>query len=184
MMLANNTSQASGGLFQSVLEDTEMGVLVVDAAVRAIYANTSARRLLGWSEGELPSWVSQRLEPMLEQLRAGGAQVLEKWAEGEMVLRVRARPLERMIGMAVLEISVAKSGSSREIADLLSRSLHLTITDSRLLVLLWQGLSNDEIASTLGVRVGTVKSRLFRLYQKLGVKRRAAAVLRAAEVLG
>jgi ATP/maltotriose-dependent transcriptional regulator MalT len=44
-------------------------------------------------------------------------------------------------------------------------------------------MSNEEIANQLGVRIGTVKSRLFRLYQKLGVRRRPAAVLRAAEVI-
>jgi ATP/maltotriose-dependent transcriptional regulator MalT len=57
------------------------------------------------------------------------------------------------------------------------------VSDAKLLALLWRGMSNDEIAQTLGVRVGTIKSRLFRLYQRLGVKRRPAAVLRAAEVL-
>jgi LuxR family maltose regulon positive regulatory protein len=121
---------------------------------------------------------------MLEQLRHTGSQVLEKWVHDELVLRVRARPLDRVSGLIVLEITVAHAGAGRQIAELLSRSLHLTLTDSRLLALLWRGMSNEEIAQTLTVRVGTVKSRLFRLYQKLGVKRRAAAVLRAAEVLG
>ena len=49
--------------------------------------------------------------------------------------------------------------------------------------MLWQGLSNEEIAGQLSVRTGTIKSRLFRLYQRLGVKKRPAAVLRAQEVL-
>ena len=44
-------------------------------------------------------------------------------------------------------------------------------------------LSKAEIAANLGVRTGTIKSRLFRLYQRLGVKKRPAAVLRAQEVL-
>ena len=38
-------------------------------------------------------------------------------------------------------------------------------------------------AGKLAVRTGTIKSRLFRLYQRLGVKMRPAAVLRAAELL-
>lgn len=81
-----------------------------------------------------------------------------------------------------LHVSGATTGG-REVAEQLSRSLGLTITDARLLAMLWQGLSNDEIATQLAVRTGTIKSRLFRLYQRLGVKKRPAAVLRAAEVL-
>ncbi len=184
MVFANHFLQPSGELFQSVLEDTEVGVCVVDSAGRAIYMNSSARRLLDCAGNQLPEWAAANLEPMIEQIRNTGSQSLEKWVHGELVLRVRVRPLDRVTSMAVLEITVAHAGAGRQIADLLSRSLHLTLTDARLLALLWRGMSNDEIATTLGVRVGTVKSRLFRLYQKLGVKRRAAAVLRAAEILG
>jgi DNA-binding CsgD family transcriptional regulator len=184
MVFANTYLQPSGELFQSVLEDTEVGVAVVDPSGRAVYMNSSARRLLDCAGERLPEWVETHLEPMLEQIRNTGSQSLEKWVHDELVLRVRVRPLDRLSGMSVLEISVAHAGAGRQIADTLSRSLHLTLTDSRLLSLLWRGMSNEEIAQSLGVRVGTVKSRLFRLYQKLGVKRRAAAVLRAAEVLG
>jgi ATP/maltotriose-dependent transcriptional regulator MalT len=146
--------------------------------------NSSSRRLLDCAGDGLPDWVGACLDPMLEQIRNTGSQALEKWVHGELVLRVRVRPLDRLNAMAVLEITVAHAGAGRQIAELLSRSLHLSLTDSRLLSLLWRGMSNEEIAQTLGVRIGTVKSRLFRLYQKLGVRRRAAAVLRAAEVLG
>ncbi len=125
---------------------------------------------------------SDAVERLHEQLRHS-TQAVERWAYGELVLRIRARPLDRFSGMTVLEITVAKAASGREIAEQLSHSLQLTISDAKLLALVWQGMSNDEIAQTLNVRVGTVKSRLFRLYQKLGVKRRPAAVLRAAEVL-
>lgn len=85
--------------------------------------------------------------------------------------------------MRALEFTVAHAAGSRQTTELLARSLQLSLSDARLLSLLWRGMSNEEIAQTLNVRVGTVKSRLFRLYQKLGVKRRPAAVLRAAEVL-
>ena len=184
MVFASNFLQSGGELFQSVLEETEVGVAVVDPSGRAVYMNSSARRLLDCVDDRLPEWVDTHLEPMIEQIRNTGSQSLEKWVHGELVLRVRVRPLDRISGMSVLEITVAHAGAGRQIADLLSRSLHLTLTDAKLLSLLWRGMSNEEIAQSLSVRVGTVKSRLFRLYQKLGVRRRAAAVLRAAEVLG
>ena len=69
------------------------------------------------------------------------------------------------------------------LAEPLSTALRLSMPDARLLAFLWRGMSNEDIARTLNVRLGTVKSRLFRLYQKLGVKKRSMAVLRAAEVL-
>jgi len=46
----------------------------------------------------------------------------------------------------------------------------------QLMHLLIRGLSNKEIAVHLGVSERTVKASLARLYQKLQVRRRAAAV--------
>jgi DNA-binding CsgD family transcriptional regulator len=166
----------------SVLENTEVGLVVVDASGRAVYMNSSARGVLESPMGALPDWAAERIEPILEQLQRS-SQAVERWVQGDLVLRVRARPLDRGSQLTVMEITVAHAAGGRQIAEQLARSLRLTITDARLLALLWRGMSNDEIAQLLGVRVGTVKSRLFRLYQKLGVKRRPAAVLRAAEVL-
>ncbi|RMH43781.1 MAG: hypothetical protein D6689_04150 [Deltaproteobacteria bacterium] len=184
MFTAGTSIHSSNHIFQSVLEQAEAGVVVLDAAGRAVYLNASARRLLDCCGERLPAWVDDHLEPMLEQTRHTGTQALEKWVHGDLVLRVRLQPLDKFGAMYVLEITVAHAGSGRQVAEVLARSLHLSLTDAKLLALLWRGMSNDEIAQALGVRVGTVKSRLFRLYQKLGVRRRAAAVLRAAEVLG
>jgi len=44
-------------------------------------------------------------------------------------------------------------------------------------------MSNEEIAKSIGIHLGTVKSRLHRLYHRLGVRSRASAVVRAAEIL-
>lgn len=177
--LRSNTSD----LLFSVLENTEVGVVVVDAAGHAIYMNSSARSLLESEAGQIPERASEDLRPMLEHVRATGEQVVERWAQTDLVLRVRARPLDRTSDLTVLELTVAHAAGSRHVVELLARSLQLSLPDAKLLSLLWRGLSNEEIAQSLTVRVGTVKSRLFRLYQKLGVKRRPAAVLRAAEVL-
>jgi DNA-binding CsgD family transcriptional regulator len=177
-------SPSRSSLLQSVLDNAEVGVAVVDSAGGTVYVNGSARRLLNTDTGVMPAWTEPLLAPLLSQVRASGSQALDKWVHEELVLRVRVRPLDGASELSVLEITVAHAGSTREVAETLSRGLQITITDARLLSLLWRGMSNEEIASSLNVRVGTVKSRLFRLYQKLGVKRRAAAVLRAAEVLG
>ena len=169
-------------LFSSVLESAEVGVLVVDPSSRPLYMNASARQLLDSPLGLVPEWLGQSLDALREQLERS-AQVVDRVSHGDVTLRVRMRSLGRP-GIAMVELTVAQAAGSRQIAEQLARSLHLTISDARLLALLWRGLSNEEIAQNLAVRTGTIKSRLFRLYQKLGVKKRPAAVLRAAEVLG
>ena len=53
----------------------------------------------------------------------------------------------------------------------------ITPAEQRVLEALGRGLSNQEIAGLLGLRVTTVKAHLRRLYQKLRVKNRTQAVL-------
>jgi DNA-binding CsgD family transcriptional regulator len=169
-------------LLFSVLENSETGVMVIDSTDRAVYMNASARSLLESPLGMVPAWLGE----FLPRLRAGlerSGQVVDRISHEGLTLRVRVRSLPRP-GIVLVELHVAHGTSAgREVAEQLSRSLGLTITDARLLAMLWQGLSNEEIAGQLSVRTGTIKSRLFRLYQRLGVKKRPAAVLRAAEVL-
>lgn len=172
---------ATMDLLLSVLESAEVGVVVADASARAMYMNASARSVLDSPLGVMPPWLTVALPGLRTQVERHG-QALERLVHGELTVRVRARALARP-GTLLIELAIAPGSGSRQIAEQLARGLGLQITDARLLALLWRGLSNDEIASTLGVRTGTIKSRLFRLYQKLGVKKRPAAVLRAQEVL-
>ena len=171
-------------LFLSVLESTETGVAVVDTHGQTVYLNSSARQILAIQSSLLPAWCHAPLLGMIERMRTSGEQVVEKWCYEGTTFRVRGRSLDQWSGHIALEISIAYADSTQSVADVLSRSLSLSRTDSSLLELLWRGMSNEEIATQLRVRIGTVKSRLFRLYQKLGVRRRPAAVLRAAEVIG
>lgn len=53
-----------------------------------------------------------------------------------------------------------------------SRSCHLTRREGQLVNLVTQGLSNKEIARTLGISIGTVKVYFSRLFDKLGVSDR------------
>ncbi len=168
-------------LLMSVLEHAELALVVADATGRAMYMNASARAFLESPLAVMPGWLADALAPLRPQVDRHG-QAVERVVHGELILRVRARALPRP-GTLLLELAVAQGSGARQVAEQLARFLGLPITDARLLSLLWQGLSNDEIAANLGVRTGTIKSRLFRLYQRLGVKKRPAAVLRAQEVL-
>lgn len=168
-------------LLVSVLESAEIGVVVADATARAIYMNASARSLLDSPLGVMPVWLAEALPALRAQVERRGHAV-DRLVHGDLTVRVRARGLARP-GAILIELAIAPGSGTRQVAEQLVRGLGLPATDARLLSLLWQGLSNDEIADQLGVRTGTIKSRLFRLYQKLGVKKRPAAVLRAQEVL-
>jgi ATP/maltotriose-dependent transcriptional regulator MalT len=169
----------------TLLEDAEIGLAVVEGDRHAVYLNGSARKLLGCESqsGALPDWVQNALAPLVERLWQSGSHAVERWIRADLALRVHARPLDRVRNLAALEITVAHATPTGTVAECLASSLALSMPDARLLAFIWRGLSNEDIAQTLNVRLGTVKSRLFRLYQRLGVNKRSAAVLRAAEVL-
>ena len=168
--------------FRSVLDATEHGIVVLDQAGATRYMNPTARRLLAADE-ELPREALILARPMMAQVRSTGLQAIDRWNYNELILRARLRPLAADRSLNVLELSVAHVGSATDLSHAIAQRLGLRITDARLLTMLWRGLSNSEIAANLQIPVGTVKSRLNRLYQVLGVKTRSTAVLCAAEVL-
>lgn len=168
-------------LLLAVLEGAEHGVVACDGAGRAVYMNAAARAMVGSPGGAMPAWLAAAVPALRYQLARGG-RACERVVHEELTLRVQARMLARP-GLLLLELGVAAGSAGREVVERLERGLGVDAGDARLLALLWRGLSNEEIAAALGVRTGTIKSRLFRLYQRLGVKRRPAAVLRAQEAL-
>jgi LuxR family maltose regulon positive regulatory protein len=58
----------------------------------------------------------------------------------------------------------------------------LTAREAEVLAHLDQGLSNKAIAQRLLVSAGTVKTHTHRIYRKLGVRSRTAAIARAREL--
>ncbi|WP_127583206.1 response regulator transcription factor [Paenibacillus koleovorans] len=58
----------------------------------------------------------------------------------------------------------------------------LTSRETEMLHALADGLSNGEIAVRFGITEATVKTHVFRLYGKLGVKRRGQAIAKAREM--
>ena len=59
---------------------------------------------------------------------------------------------------------------------------HLTNMEQKVLCLMAQGLSNDEIADRLGKKTGTVKFHSNNIFRKLEVQNRHQAVSRGREV--
>ena len=78
-------------------------------------------------------------------------------------------------GESVLSPAVA----TRVVSRVRSRSQELSSREAEVLTLVARGRSNREIAKTLFVSEATVKTHLGHVYEKLGVRDRAAAVARA-----
>ncbi len=179
-----NAHHTHDNLLSSVLENIELAIVIIHSTGEALYMNGNARCVFQSDVGVLPTWTDSHVRKIIARIGQGDSQVIEHWTSGELTLRVRARPHRLDSRLLVLEVSIAHASGGRQIAENLARALRLSFSDAQLLALLWRGMTNTEISEHLRVRVGTVKSRLFRLYQRLGIKRRPAAVLRAAEVLG
>jgi DNA-binding NarL/FixJ family response regulator len=117
-------------------------------------------------------------EVLSAALRAGAAGFLLKDAPGEEILRA-VRTLAR--GGAYLDPSVTarvlatyrQSSPVRPTAEL----HELTQRELEVLRLVGRGLSNEEIAQELIIGEGTVKTHVGRIFDKLGVRDRPAAIV-------
>ena len=59
---------------------------------------------------------------------------------------------------------------------------HLTMMESIILGLIGKGKSNAEICEELNLKLSTVKSHIYSLYRKLGVKNRMQATIKGKEM--
>lgn len=134
----------------------ELAVLACGARADAM---TISRALFVGADG----YVDKNVDP-LEFLRA-----LREAARGEMVL---AGPPRELVG------SIAEG-----LEQCGETATHLTEREREVLTVAAEGLTAREIASRLGVRERTVTTHLGRIYGKLGVGTRVAA-LRVAAVSG
>ena len=99
----------------------------------------------------------------------------------------KREPVERLVralkAVASGETWAPRRATARALAGLAQEqrgaAVRLTPREGELLGLLSGGYRNKELASMLGIKEQTVKMHLYRLYQKLQVKSRMAAVLAA-----
>jgi DNA-binding CsgD family transcriptional regulator len=141
----------------ALLEESETGLLILNAAGRVEHATPEAMRLMsvyfgGFRTGlpeELASW-------LLEQRKAPTPDPLRVESE-EMTLRVH------LVDGALL------------LAEERARP-PLTDREREILELVAAGKSNAEIAEAIWIAPGTVRKHLENVYEKLGVHSRTAAV--------
>lgn len=114
-------------------------------------------------------------------LRAGARGYLLKGAEGEETLRaIRAVARGEMILSEPIAERVQQffSGTPEQAH---SNFPELTPREQEVLSLIAKGLTNNAIASRLGLSPKTVRNQVSEIYSKLGVSDRAEAIVRARE---
>ena len=117
-------------------------------------------------------------ETVVRALDAGAAGYLLKDAEpASLVEAVRSvasgqSPLDPRVARTYLSTRRVPAGPE------------LTDREREVLALVGMGLANKQIARRLGIREGTVKAHLTRVFQQIGVHDRTAAALWAREHLG
>lgn len=105
---------------------------------------------------------------------------IEAGASGALLKDAPPRTLiEAVRDAAAGRTVVAPSVASRLVARMRQPEVRLTGRERDVLLLLAEGLSNHEIGERLVLSQPTVKSHLARLYAKLGVSSRTAAIARA-----
>ncbi|GHF11057.1 response regulator transcription factor [Streptomyces griseoluteus] len=119
-------------------------------------------------------------ESLFAALRAGARGYLTKDAGGEEIVRAVQSVLSGEAGLAPgIQLRLLEKLSQAEVRTTAAAPEPpdgLTARESEVLVLIGEGLSNQEIARKLHVSTATVKTHINNLFAKTGLKDRAQAV--------
>ena len=112
-------------------------------------------------------------ELVTDSLQVGAAGYLSKGMEAEELVRA----IEQIhAGQTVVPRSGGKV-NPRPDSDWPGKEQGLTVRESEIVALITQGLSNQEIADRSYLSINSVKTYIRTAYRKMGVERRAQAVL-------
>jgi DNA-binding NarL/FixJ family response regulator len=173
---------ADGGEVPEALAAHEVDVVVMDLRMRNVDGIEATRRLRAGNDGPpvLALTTFDDDELLSGALRAGAAGfVLKDSAAEDLIRAVRSVAagdswLDPAVTARVLATyrNSAMSAQPAVVAD-------LTVRERDVLAAIGRGLSNTEIASTLCISELTVKSHIGRIFAKLGLRDRAAAIVYA-----
>lgn len=164
-----------------VVMDVRMPELDGIAATRIITAREDAPRILVLTTFDLDAYV-------FDALRAGASGFLLKdvlpseLLQGIRVVATGESVLAPSATRRLISHYASGNGTAPHSADTPRELDSLTSSQRNVLTLVASGLTNAEIAETLGITVGTVKSHVNALLRKLGLRDRVQATILAYDL--
>ena len=188
---------ALGATLGELLDATGLGVLQLDARGRIVAANDRARDVLRMDDGlfdekgclfaraprdndDLQALLNRALPPFGAQ-GAGGSMILNR-PSGLPPLALHVNPVSRqetdvqVWPVAALVLVVDPANGARIDPAMAAAALNLTGMESRVAVLLTQGMSVREIAAATGRKESTIRSHVKHMFAKHGISRQADLV--------
>jgi DNA-binding CsgD family transcriptional regulator len=169
------------------------GLLVADASQRPIFANDEAMAILSYPGPALQSLadvfhknVRPRLVSAQNSSLNGNHAPFMKFKSGRRTYFCRAFDLDSKAkgsGGAVTLIVLERAMSGPPALSQVSRRFHLTQREQQAVALLLQGLSNKEMAKSMGISANTVKAFLRMASIKMGVSSRSGIVTKFLELV-
>ena len=175
-------SATSAGLRRSI-DRLRIGVVMLDRRNRVIFANSAACERL--EEKEAPAYLATSAMPARrKRIDAALTGLLDASVNhsGPAVPHVsiaRLAPpgqLSTFLGAATVVFIPDPQVTETELVEPLRKTFGLTPAEARLAALLASDYTLDEAAAYLGLTVGTVRTRLKRLFEKTGTNRQASLV--------
>jgi DNA-binding CsgD family transcriptional regulator len=189
--------------FQAALEATSSGVVLVDTDMSILYANGPAAAMLEAGDpvfsiggrlalrhelvpGQLQAAVQAASE---DEARLGrrGIGIPTRRRDGTPlsmnVMPLERRPARTTGSAATAAVFIADAGAPIEMpADAMRLLYDLTPAEQRVFELVVAGVGTGEIAQTLGVLPGTVRTQLLRVFEKTGRHSRAELIRLSSEI--
>jgi len=170
---------------QCIIEDVDFGIVALGANRRIQFANERARRALALFFGDNRARGADALPDEIEGwLRYRGASNdATPTPRGPLLIERYGRQLTIRIvrGAEHCLLVLTERSATIDLPPLIA--LGLTQREAEVLSWLAQGKTDGEIGAIIGSRTKTVGKHLERIYRKLGVETRTAAVARAFEAV-
>lgn len=161
-----------------VLDSAPVAVVVISSENRIVYANARAGVALRMSASErVPANLGGAVRAVRERTCERARVELDAPAGASW------RGWAWSIPGGAVVVSLRRSTTSRQRVAEVEARLQLSVRNARLAVLVADGMSNKAIAQHLSIAEGTVATRLWRLYRRLGIQNRAELAGMVAETI-
>ena len=191
--------ESSQRLLAGTVDKLAVGSILLDTRGEVMFANDMARRLL--EDGHGLGVVRQRLVADNARDNAAIQQLIQKALKarpGDAPTLVEAMSVggsarERRLSLLIRPVPGVKEarpgrtpavavflrdarGPTQASAELIRQLYHLTPTETSVAMLLADGLSTEEVAQALGIRLNTVRVHLRAIFAKTGTDRQSTLV--------